>query len=99
MIEVKQNTKQAQQIVHSYERLKSIFNAGIFGLYNKPSAEKIGTYDNCIARASKLGTIKDIKGCGGTRFYTLYIGVQGADENYIIQETYANTRILKGVML
>lgn len=99
MIEVKQNTKQAQEIKHSYERLKSIFNAGIFGLYNKPSAEKIESYDNCIKRASKLGTIKDIKGCGGTQFYTLYIGVQGADENYIIQETYANTRILKGVIL
>ena len=99
MIKVKQGTKQAEHLLFGYKMYASIRNSGIFGLYSRPSQEKIDAYDNCIKRASQMGTILDVTGCGSCQHFTLYIGVRTSEGDIIIQETACNTRILEGVTL
>lgn len=99
MIKVKQGTKQAERILFGYKMYASIFKSGIYGLYSRPSQEKIDAYNNCIKRASQKGTILDITGTGNCQRFTLYIGVRTSDGDIIIQETSCNTRILQGVTL
>ena len=99
MTKVKQGTKQAEHILYGYKMYASIFKSGIYGIYSRPSQEKIEAYDNCIARASKMGTILDVTGTGSRQRFTLYIGVRTSDGDIIIQETACNTRILEGVAL
>ena len=99
MIKVKQGTKQAEHILFGYKMYASIRNSGIFGIYARPSQEKIEAYDKCIKRASQMGKILDVTGTGSCQQFTLYIGVRTPNGDIIIQETACNTRILEGVAL